>query len=301
MRLLRGRALALPHPPAHALELWLVTLGDAARRRDPDHGTSAPDRGRPCAASPSAARTDVLTGLLNRRGFEEAFELELERARRGGHTLSVLVGDLDNFKQINDRFGHHAGDLALARASDVLERRKRRIDTVARLGGEEFALLVPGRRRPRRLHAGRAPADAHCAKSSRRGPVPLTISFGVASFPPHGDSLRGPAAAPPTTRSTRRRSWAATAPSSTAARSPASCTPSTARRAAQRAPRDRAGARRGARHPRRRAPRATRRRVGRYAALIARELGLPDDARRARPPRRHAARHRQDRASRTCC
>ena len=66
----------------------------------------------------NAARTDALTGLLNRRGFEEAFELELERARRGGHTLSVLIGDLDHFKQVNDRFGHHAGDLALARASD---------------------------------------------------------------------------------------------------------------------------------------------------------------------------------------
>ena len=57
-----------------------------------------------------AARTDPLTGLLNRRGFEEAFELEVERARRGEHTLSLLIGDLDRFKQVNDLFGHHAGD-----------------------------------------------------------------------------------------------------------------------------------------------------------------------------------------------
>jgi diguanylate cyclase (GGDEF)-like protein/putative nucleotidyltransferase with HDIG domain len=135
----------------------------------------------------NAARTDVLTGLLNRRGFEEAFELELERARRGGHTLSVLVGDLDNFKLINDRFGHYHGDLALARASTILARRKRRIDTVARLGGEEFALIVPD-------------ADDHAAymlaerlRTSLREafatePLPLTISFGVASFPAHGES-----------------------------------------------------------------------------------------------------------------
>jgi diguanylate cyclase (GGDEF)-like protein/putative nucleotidyltransferase with HDIG domain len=178
--------IALPHPPAHALELWLVTLATllaggmlitALRRRMEDT----------VRGLANAARTDVLTGLLNRRGFEEAFELELERARRGGHTLSVLVGDLDNFKLINDRFGHYHGDLALARASTILARRKRRIDTVARLGGEEFALIVPD-------------ADDHAAymlaerlRTSLREafatePLPLTISFGVASFPAHGES-----------------------------------------------------------------------------------------------------------------
>jgi diguanylate cyclase (GGDEF)-like protein/putative nucleotidyltransferase with HDIG domain len=178
--------LALSHPPVHALELWLVTLGTllvtgllitALRRRIEDM----------VRGLASAARTDVLTGLLNRRGFEDAFELELERARRGGHTLSVLVGDLDNFKQINDRFGHYHGDLALARVSTILERRKRRIDTVARLGGEEFALIVPD-------------ADDHAAymlaerlRTSLREAfateqAPITISFGVASFPEHGES-----------------------------------------------------------------------------------------------------------------
>jgi diguanylate cyclase (GGDEF)-like protein/putative nucleotidyltransferase with HDIG domain len=177
---------AQPHTPAHVLELWLVTFGTllvagvlitALRRRIEEmvHGLA------------SAARTDVLTGLLNRRGFEEAFELELERARRGGHKLSVLVGDLDHFKHVNDRFGHHVGDLALGRVSGILERRKRRIDTVARLGGEEFALIVPD-------------ADDHAAymlaerlRTSLRQafadePVPITISFGVASFPSHGET-----------------------------------------------------------------------------------------------------------------
>ena len=177
---------ALPDPPANALELWLIMVGTllvagvlitGLRRRIEDV----------VGGLASAARTDVLTGLLNRRGFEEAFELELERARRGGHALSVLVGDLDNFKQINDRFGHHVGDVALARASDVLDGRKRRIDTVARLGGEEFALIVPE-------------ADDHAAymlaerlRTSLRDAfkgesVPVTISFGVATFPSHGES-----------------------------------------------------------------------------------------------------------------
>lgn len=176
----------LPHSPAHALELWLAALGallvvgmliTALRRRIDDT----------VHVLASVARTDVLTGLLNRRGFEEAFELELERARRGGHMLSVLVGDLDNFKHVNDRYGHHTGDLALVRTADILERRQRRFDTVARLGGEEFALIVPD-------------ADDHDAymlaerlRTSLRETfgtqeAPITISFGVASFPAHGET-----------------------------------------------------------------------------------------------------------------
>jgi diguanylate cyclase (GGDEF)-like protein/putative nucleotidyltransferase with HDIG domain len=177
---------AVSHPPAHVPELWLVTLGTmlvagvmiaALRHRMDDmvHGLA------------NAARTDVLTGLLNRRGFEEAFELELERARRGGHALSVLVGDLDNFKHINDRFGHHAGDLALVRTSDILERRKRRIDTVARLGGEEFALIVPDADdHAAYMLAERLRTALRDAFASEQ--VPITISFGVANFPTHGDT-----------------------------------------------------------------------------------------------------------------
>jgi len=180
---------ALAEAPPHALELWTITLvtlvvagfliASLKSRID-----------KMVFRLANAARTDVLTGLMNRRGFEEAFELELERARRGGRTLSVLVGDLDNFKQINDRFGHHAGDLVLARASSILERHKRRIDTVARLGGEEFALVVPDAddhsayMLAERLRTGLRDAFALEA-------LPLTISFGVASFPGHGDSYAG--------------------------------------------------------------------------------------------------------------
>jgi diguanylate cyclase (GGDEF)-like protein len=132
-----------------------------------------------------AARTDVLTGLVNRRGFEELFDLELERARRTGSRLSVLVGDLDRFKHVNDSFGHQTGDIALERASSVLEETKRRIDTAARLGGEEFALIAPD------TDEHRAYMLAERLRNAIRGafaqdPVPITISFGIACFPADG-------------------------------------------------------------------------------------------------------------------
>jgi diguanylate cyclase (GGDEF)-like protein len=133
----------------------------------------------------SAARTDSLTGLLNRRGFEELFETELERARRGDRALSVIVGDLDGFKAINDRFGHAAGDRALERLSQILQSVKRRIDTAARVGGEEFAVIAPDSDH----HAAYILAERmrrEVADTFTGEQLPLTISLGVATFPRHG-------------------------------------------------------------------------------------------------------------------
>ncbi len=90
------------------------------------------------------ALTDELTGLVNRRRFIEALDAEIARASRLGDTLSVLVADLDDFKRINDRFGHPAGDEALRTFADLLRAQLRAIDTAARLGGEEFGILLPG-------------------------------------------------------------------------------------------------------------------------------------------------------------
>lgn len=91
-----------------------------------------------------AARTDYLTGLVNRRAFEEALIAELARVRRGGPAFSVVVADLDSFKDVNDRLGHAAGDLVLTTTGRILQEQARTGDVVARLGGDEFALLLPG-------------------------------------------------------------------------------------------------------------------------------------------------------------
>ncbi|MFZ1154798.1 MAG: diguanylate cyclase [Solirubrobacteraceae bacterium] len=134
-----------------------------------------------------AARTDPLTKLSNRRGFRELLDLELERARRGGTAMGVLVGDLDDFKDVNDRSGHQVGDLALQRVAKVLCEGKRPIDAAARVGGEEFALIVPDIERDGAFAAAERLRRA-LRKEFASDPTPLTISFGVSVYPEHGET-----------------------------------------------------------------------------------------------------------------
>jgi diguanylate cyclase (GGDEF)-like protein len=143
------------------------------------------------------ARTDYLTGLLNRRGFMERIEYELELARRSGRPLSLLVGDLDRFKELNDRYGHPAGDDVLAKVGQTLDTTRRRIDTAARMGGEEFALIAPFTdakgafavaERVRRELAELF-GTAHDGKPARRGALPVSISFGIVTYPTHGQTV----------------------------------------------------------------------------------------------------------------
>jgi diguanylate cyclase (GGDEF)-like protein/putative nucleotidyltransferase with HDIG domain len=129
-------------------------------------------------------KTDPLTDLMNRRGFRESLDRELERAERFDEPLAVVLGDLDHFKQVNDVHGHDAGDAALRRAARVLAAGIRRIDAAARMGGEEFALLLV-----RSDAAGALEVTDRLRLSMReefwRGPQ-LSISFGIASYPAHG-------------------------------------------------------------------------------------------------------------------
>jgi diguanylate cyclase (GGDEF)-like protein len=131
------------------------------------------------------ARTDPLTDLPNRRGFRELLDLELERARRRGSSLTVLVGDLDHFKEVNDRSGHHVGDSVLIRVAKLLEGRKRTVDAAARVGGEEFTLVLPDTdEREAFVVAERLRSELEVEFAGDA--VPITISFGIATFPRHG-------------------------------------------------------------------------------------------------------------------
>ncbi len=138
------------------------------------------------------ALTDPLTGLSNRRAFSEALDAELSRIERHNQPASLLAFDLDHFKRVNDTHGHAVGDEVLAAFAAVLQRGCRRGDLAARLGGEEFAILLPT--------TGLVPA-ALVAERIRRAtewrplgvsvPVPVTVSVGVAST----ESLPRPPAA----------------------------------------------------------------------------------------------------------
>jgi diguanylate cyclase (GGDEF)-like protein len=129
------------------------------------------------------AATDYLTGLLNRRSFDEQFLGQIDRARRSQLPLALVLLDLDHFKQVNDRHGHAAGDDALRDFADLLERELRGGDTLARIGGEEFAVVLFGVE----LEAACAYAERIGRKLHTRagdGPV-LSLSAGVAGL---GDS-----------------------------------------------------------------------------------------------------------------
>jgi two-component system cell cycle response regulator len=131
-----------------------------------------------------ANRTDPLTGLFNRRAFEELLELELERAVRADTPMSVVVGDIDGFRAVNEQHGHAAGDTALQAVAQNALKWKRRIDLAARIGGEEFALLLPGTdERGAFIVAERLRRATH--RSFVDDAIGVTFSFGVATAPGH--------------------------------------------------------------------------------------------------------------------
>lgn len=130
------------------------------------------------------ARTDALTGLANRRAFDEAAEQEVQRALRYNTPLSLVLTDIDRFKAINDRFGHHVGDQVLQHFARILSDSVRNIDLVGRWGGEEFAILMPGTDLE---EAARAAERMRLAVQDAVPPLDdreclYTASFGVAAF-----------------------------------------------------------------------------------------------------------------------
>ncbi len=131
-----------------------------------------------------AASTDPLTGLLSRRGFHHAVETELARSGRSDQCFSVVLGDCDFFKHLNDRLGHNSGDEALVAIGWLLEGDRRRFDVAARIGGEEFAVMLPETDQ----HEAYVVAERLRTRISQAfadQPEQLTMSFGVATYPAH--------------------------------------------------------------------------------------------------------------------
>ncbi|NMC49696.1 MAG: GGDEF domain-containing protein [Desulfovibrio sp.] len=136
--------------PGLALEVW----NELARDHDLREWLAMPMRGHPLPYLKRIQKTlrelahlsehDHLTGLFNRAAFERTLAAQLERACRNGTSLSLAILDLDDFKAINDTHGHLCGDEVLRRVGGVLSEAKRTYDFAARIGGEEFALLLPG-------------------------------------------------------------------------------------------------------------------------------------------------------------
>lgn len=130
------------------------------------------------------SRHDLLTDLFNRRALLELLEREIARQRRGTPAFSVLMIDLDRFKQFNDRYGHLVGDAALIHVADTLRRTARTQDVVARFGGEEFCLVLPDTDAEAAMQAGERLRLALLAAPFRRsdaGEESITISVGVAA------------------------------------------------------------------------------------------------------------------------
>jgi diguanylate cyclase (GGDEF)-like protein len=126
-----------------------------------------------------AATVDSVTGLYNRRYFEDRLQAELQRARRQQQSLALLMVDIDDFKRINDTFGHQAGDRALKEVAELLRSGVRIFDDCARYGGEEFTILMPGATAEMAVQAAER-VRRRIEESSRRDNLTITVSVGVA-------------------------------------------------------------------------------------------------------------------------
>jgi diguanylate cyclase (GGDEF)-like protein len=155
---------------------WMIGRRDDALERRNEELRTLSERLQGLSA------TDALTAIANRRTFDERLAVEVARSNRYGAPLSLVMIDLDHFKELNDRFGHPAGDEVLKRVAVLIDREKRLGDVVARYGGEEFAAILPHTEaRAAMVWAERVrQLIAATEVRSDAGALNVTASFGVA-------------------------------------------------------------------------------------------------------------------------
>ena len=135
----------------------------------------------------SQANTDPLTGLGNLRALQRQLANLIDNYRRYSHPFGLLLMDIDGLKRINDSFGHQAGDRVLMQVGMSLRRSIRSVDTAARIGGDEFCVLLPQQDLKSAAKLAARLATAVEEEVAAPGDPPVTISIGVASSPEHGD------------------------------------------------------------------------------------------------------------------
>ncbi|MBV9850995.1 MAG: diguanylate cyclase [Armatimonadetes bacterium] len=183
----RTEALAATNADLAAANAGLALVNDELQSEIRGRQALEAERERLLAEALERADHDPLTGLLNHRAFHRRLEEEADRAQREGTSLAVAVIDLDNFKFFNDAYGHLAGDDVLRRVAHALQQCCRGYDTLARFGGDEFALLLPGTGRDEAPGLAERLQD-RLAQAGYRPPghdtpIPLSLSVGVAVFP----------------------------------------------------------------------------------------------------------------------
>jgi diguanylate cyclase (GGDEF)-like protein len=175
--------LLMIHPGPVALTRWLITVGMVSATAGIVHVLKRHNNELLRRLS-QAARTDSLTGLVNRQGFDELLESELARSRRSGGQVALILADIDRFKEINDRMGHAAGDAALRLVGDTAGRATRRVDTVARIGGDGFAVILPDTDAEGAFLVAERIRQVLIAEQKDDGV--LTMSLGIAAFEADG-------------------------------------------------------------------------------------------------------------------
>ena len=171
MGVLASPSRAVVNASALALAFTLTALAILAQRRRVDVLVTALE---------SQAREDPVTALPNRRAFDEQLERALASARRGPTALSLLIVDVDRFKDVNDLLGHPAGDEALRCVAESLRAATRDADAIARLGGDEFAVLMADCEAPDALRVARAVRSEVSVRTAAAGER-ITVSVGVAT------------------------------------------------------------------------------------------------------------------------